>query len=81
MKKQPCSSTKKRLSLNSTASKMDPKTAPFQPDDKVFVIPTKQIAIVVYQYENEDGDGWGNVRLRDEVGKIFHANNWQLRHV
>jgi len=58
---------------------MDPKTAPFQPGDNVFVIPKKIFATVVYQYENEEQDGWGNVRLRDAHGRLLHANNWQLR--
>lgn len=59
---------------------MDPETAPFQPGDKVVVIPTGSFAVVVYQYENEDQTGWGNVRLRDAKGE-FRANNWQLRHL
>lgn len=58
-----------------------PEKAPFQPADKVIVIPTSEEAVVVYQYQNEMGDGWGNVRLRDKQGRLFHANNWQLKKV
>ena len=56
-----------------------PETAPFQPDDKAILLPTGEEVTVVYQFENEDQTGWGNVRVKDKNGNLFHANNWQLK--
>lgn len=57
------------------------KPAPFQFGDKVIFIPRDEEMLVVYQYKNEDGDDWGNVRLCDKEGRISNTNNWQIRKV
>jgi len=52
---------------------MNPEEAPFQPGDKVIVLPTGKIAEVVQQYGIYEGhgfDGWGDVQLKYPDGRL-----------
>lgn len=59
------------------------KPAPFQPGDRVFVVPLKMEATVIKQYlvYNDGDDFWGNVLLQYDDGVTGTSNNWQLRHI
>ena len=58
------------------------RPAPFQPGDRVYVIPSKTEATVKYQYLVHDGDVfWSNVLLQYDDGTTGTSNNWQLKHL
>ena len=57
--------------------------APFQPGDRVFVLPLKMEATVVEQYKTYDypDEYWGNVLLQYDDGTKGVSNSWQLKHL
>lgn len=59
------------------------KPAPFQPGDRVLVVPLKMEATVIKQYlvYNDGDDFWGNVLLQYDDGVTGTSNCWQLRHI
>lgn len=55
--------------------------APFQPGDRVFVIPLQMKAVVARQQLCWDYPDcfWGNVQLLYDDGSLGTSNSWQLQ--